>query len=206
MKKYKTEEWHRRSRSDAYIHQVGLIGLFYFVPACQLVFIKSQDNQQCFFNYGCARPWWIFEAFNHVFSNIGYIWLGLCFILIVFLKSRYFPEFVYRDGNSSPVFPDKGLPQQNSIFYAMGIAMVFQVKLKLIKIKMQSSKIYFRVWWVEYSTLVHLTSASSSTPPWCTSSWVLSSSRFISLGKRFLAKIDLSQNTFNRFKTSGYNG
>ena len=126
MMKYKTDEWHRRSRSEAYIHQVAMVSLFYFVPACQLVFTKSKDNEQCYFNYGCARPWWIFEAFNHVFSNIGYIWLGLCFIIIVFLKSRYFPEFVYE--NFRPVFPDKGLPQQNSIFYAMGIAMVFQVK------------------------------------------------------------------------------
>ena len=124
--KYKTEDWHRRSRSVSYIHQVFLVSLFYLVPAGQLVFNKSQDNEQCFFNYGCAKPWGIFVAFNHVFSNIGYIWLGLCFILIVFLKSRYFPEFLYED--SRPVFPEEGIPQQNSIFYAMGIAMVFQVK------------------------------------------------------------------------------
>ena len=128
LQKYKSDEWHRRSRADSYIHQVVLVSLFYLVPAGQLVFNKSQDSEQCFFNYGCARPWGIFEAFNHVFSNIGYVWLGLCFIIIVFIKSRYFPEFLYKD--STRVFPDQGLPQQNSIFYAMGIAMVFQVSLK----------------------------------------------------------------------------
>ena len=135
LQKYKTDEWHRRSRADSYIHQVCLVSLFYLVPAGQLVFNKSQDHEQCFFNYGCARPWWIFEAFNHVFSNVGYVWLGFCFIIIVFLKSRYFPEFVSRD--SRPVFPDRGLPQQNSIFYAMGIAMVFQVKWKSNRNKIQ---------------------------------------------------------------------
>ena len=94
------------------------------------------SNEPCFFNYGCARPWWIFDSFNHIYrlrlskvlhlifvnndiiSNAGYIWLGLCFILLVKIKSYYFPE----DRGS-----EYGLPQQYSVFYAMGFAMIFQV-------------------------------------------------------------------------------
>ena len=69
IQKYKTDEWHRRSRSDSYMDQVILVSLFYIVPAAQLVFNKSKDNEQCYFNFGCARPWLIFEAFNHVFRD-----------------------------------------------------------------------------------------------------------------------------------------
>ena len=54
---------------------------------------------------------------------MGYIWFGVVFICLVKIKSHYFPED--RDSNL-------GLPQQYSVFYAMGLAMVFQVPTLLI--------------------------------------------------------------------------
>ena len=85
-------------------------------------------EKKCFLSFHCFRWFSPFDIWNLPTSNFGYIWLGACFILIVFIKSRYFPEFEHNsDTEHTTVFPSKGLPQQNSLFYAMGILMIFQV-------------------------------------------------------------------------------
>ena len=38
---------------------------------------------QCYRNFGCSRPWGIFEDVNHIISNLGYIVYGAAFILMV---------------------------------------------------------------------------------------------------------------------------
>jgi len=122
--KYQEDNWHRKLRSVTYLYLIPLVSIFYIIPSAQMVFInRAGSNEPCFFNYGCARPWWIFDSFNHIYSNAGYIWLGLCFILLVKIKSYYFPE----DRGS-----EYGLPQQYSVFYAMGFAMIFQGVLSCI--------------------------------------------------------------------------
>ena len=114
---------HRYLRSDAYYHVVPLLVVFYSIPSFQLVFLTVEGNSEaCYFNYGCAKPWWIFKAFNHIFSNLGYIWFGLCFMLLVWIKSRYFKEQpAWQQGKKK-----RGLPQQYGLYYAMGLATVAQ--------------------------------------------------------------------------------
>ena len=84
------EKWkgdlHRHTRATAYLYLVPLLGLAYTIPAAQLVFLRRADSEQCFFNFGCALPWAGLDAFNHVYSNVGYIGLGGCFLLLVWAK------------------------------------------------------------------------------------------------------------------------
>lgn len=47
---------------------------------------------QCYRNFGCSRPWGIFEDFNHIISNVGYIAYGAAFILMV--KSQCHSESI----------------------------------------------------------------------------------------------------------------
>ena len=96
---------------------------------------------QCYRNFGCSRPWGIFEDVNHIISNLGYIVYGAAFILMVnlfrvgtifssnlkskvYLKSWMLPERNSPDQDHRGNF---GLAQQHSIFYTMGFSMIMQV-------------------------------------------------------------------------------
>ena len=121
--------WQRRARSYGYLLVVPLLSLFYLIPSFQLVYAewrRSEDagnRDRCYHNHGCARPYGPLPDFNHMISNMGYIIYGLFFILIVFIKSQCVPE------NNKPSVDhrgDKGIIQQYSIFYTLGICMILQ--------------------------------------------------------------------------------
>ena len=101
-------------------------------------------HKQCYRNFGCSRPWGIFEDVNHIISNLGYIVYGAAFILMVnlfrvgtifssklkskvYLKSWMLPERNSPDQDHRGNF---GLAQQHSIFYTMGFSMIMQVSTK----------------------------------------------------------------------------
>ena len=122
--------WHRRLRSWAYLLLVPLVSIFYLIPSFQLVYAEYVTAEQlgnidrCYFNFGCARPLWIFHDFNHAISNCGYIIYGLFFIGIVYCKSQTLPS-----EQNQPTVDHKsrvGLVQQYSLFYTLGICMVLQ--------------------------------------------------------------------------------
>eukprot|EP00092_Neocalanus_flemingeri_P003998 GFUD01004304.1.p1 GENE.GFUD01004304.1~~GFUD01004304.1.p1 ORF type:complete len:841 (-),score=194.19 GFUD01004304.1:230-2752(-) len=125
----KDDTWHRRQRSKAYLYLVPLLSLFYLVPSGQMVYAEQQrakatgNLEQCFLNYGCSRPWWVFDDFNHIISNSGYIIYGLVFIILVRLKSKFLPE---ENRTESDHLGKIGLPQQHSLFYTMGVCMIMQ--------------------------------------------------------------------------------
>ena len=37
---------------------------------------STGDQDSCFYNFSCLRPWGTFLPFNAVFSNIGYVVAG----------------------------------------------------------------------------------------------------------------------------------
>jgi len=121
--------WHRRQRSKAFLYLVPLLSLFYLIPSGQMVYAEQQrakatgNMEQCFLNYGCSRPWWIFDDFNHIISNSGYIMYGLVFIILVRLKSNFLPE---ENRTESDHLGKIGIPQQHSLFYTMGVCMIMQ--------------------------------------------------------------------------------
>ena len=139
-----------------------LLALCYLIPSVQMVFsmqsmarelgseeqVRSSRSQplqlslQCYLNFGCSRPWWIFSDINHIISNAGYIIYGITFIVLVSalysvqnnidttltcqvrLKSWMLPSENRTDTDHQGRL---GLPQQHSIFYTLGLAMVLQV-------------------------------------------------------------------------------
>ena len=123
------DKWFRRNRSKVYLYLVPIITVFYFVPSIQYVLLTKQSEIMlgtqdiCFHNFRCARPFWIFDDFNHIISNISYVCLGIFFIIIVKIKSKRLPL------EHQPKYDHlttTGTLQQLSIFYAMGISLIAQ--------------------------------------------------------------------------------
>ncbi|GMR61175.1 hypothetical protein PMAYCL1PPCAC_31370, partial [Pristionchus mayeri] len=126
LKPWKT----RDKKYNRYVVSLLTIALFYGLPVVQLV-LTWQDTVRlsgnldlCWYNFRCARPFSVFFAFNNVISNIGYISLGLLFLLMVKEREiRYrslcklFPEVLQRD---------YGLPHHNGLMYAIGVAVVME--------------------------------------------------------------------------------
>uniref|UniRef100_A0A3B3H9U7 SID1 transmembrane family member 2 n=1 Tax=Oryzias latipes TaxID=8090 RepID=A0A3B3H9U7_ORYLA len=68
---------------------IATIAVFYALPVIQLVItyqtaVNITGNQDlCYYNFLCAHPLGALSAFNNIFSNLGYVMLGLLFLLIV---------------------------------------------------------------------------------------------------------------------------
>ena len=48
--------------------------------------LTSGNEDICYYNFHCANPLGVLSSFNNVFSNSGYVLLGLLFILIVYIR------------------------------------------------------------------------------------------------------------------------
>ncbi|XP_070548986.1 SID1 transmembrane family member 1-like [Ptychodera flava] len=94
------------------------IAVFYALPVMQLVFSyqvmhnNTGNEDKCYYNFMCANSFGQLSAFNNVFSNTGYILLGILYLIIVRLKATY--------GNSSE---DK---KYFGLHYALGIALIME--------------------------------------------------------------------------------
>jgi len=113
-------------KSSLYVRNLLLISIFYCLPILQMVTeanskIDESGNQDlCYFNHLCQKPLGTLHDFNHVFSNLGYIFLGFFFISIVYYKESKFLQLPEKQQQSF------GIPQQFSLFYAMGLALVME--------------------------------------------------------------------------------
>ena len=80
-------------KSDMYYWIMILSGIFYVLPAMQLMLaaqrISGQTGSQdvCFYNFLCRRTSSHFEDYGHVFSNISYLFCGVYFIIHVFIRA-----------------------------------------------------------------------------------------------------------------------
>ena len=117
---------HKEKRSKSYLYLVPLLSLFYIVPSAQMIFAEAHkekdtgSEESCFSNYGCSRSWWIFDDFNHIISNCGYVMYGLMFIFLVWRKSVILRV---EQNQERKIF---GSRQQYSIFYTLGVCMILQ--------------------------------------------------------------------------------
>ncbi|KAF0030733.1 hypothetical protein F2P81_017464 [Scophthalmus maximus] len=75
-----------------YFWNIATIAVFYALPVVQLVItyqtvrqvVNVTGNQDiCYYNFLCAHPLGALSAFNNILSNLGYVMLGLLFLLIV---------------------------------------------------------------------------------------------------------------------------
>ena len=81
-----------------------ILSMFYCIPAYQLVIsegpYRTKSNQDfCYYNFLCLKPYGKLTAFNNVFSNIGYICYGILFISLVSLKKRKFLKAIEKLDN-----------------------------------------------------------------------------------------------------------
>ncbi|KRY78126.1 SID1 transmembrane family member 1, partial [Trichinella pseudospiralis] len=105
------------------------IAIFYILPVVQLVLtyqsevIKTGDQDLCFYNFECARPLFGIFAFNSVFSNVGYVLLGLLFLILVWMRDA---ENQRQLNRNEAFYTHYGIPQHYGLFYAMGMALALE--------------------------------------------------------------------------------
>ncbi len=118
-------------KSDLYVWLVITMGMFYTIPAIQVV-INQQDKLRttgdqdiCYYNFLCSIPVKEVTDFNHIFSNIWYLGFGMLFIFLTGYRQWQHGRFLEKldEAGVRPVF---GIPQHFGIYYAMGIAIVFE--------------------------------------------------------------------------------
>ncbi|RZC40785.1 Sid-1-related A [Asbolus verrucosus] len=109
-----------RKRSYNYLWHILSIAIFYSIPVVQLVSTyqrvvnRTGDQDMCYYNFLCANPAWGLSDFNHIFSNVGYVFMGILFLCVVLHRHATI-------SNSST-----GVPIHYGVFYAMGIALIIE--------------------------------------------------------------------------------
>ncbi|XP_026314118.1 SID1 transmembrane family member 1-like isoform X2 [Hyposmocoma kahamanoa] len=77
------------ARSDRYLSTLFTVAVFYalpvlqFVVTFQIILNVSGSLDLCYYNFLCANPAGGLSDFNHVFSNLGYLLLGMLFVIQV---------------------------------------------------------------------------------------------------------------------------
>nr|QRW27851.1 sid-like C [Phaedon cochleariae] len=113
-----------KKKSYLYLYNVMTVALFYGLPVIQLVItyqrVLNETGEQdlCYYNFLCAHPLGFLSDFNHLFSNIGYILLGVLFLIITYIRG-----LTHRDVDFDRQF---GIPQHYGLFYAMGVSLIME--------------------------------------------------------------------------------
>ncbi|TRY74666.1 hypothetical protein TCAL_00719 [Tigriopus californicus] len=121
-------------RSDLYLWLVLMMGIFYTIPAIQLMLsyqdklLTSGDQDICYYNFLCSVPVGVVRDFNHIFSNIWYMALGILFVILSAYRKSVHLKFITELAKVDPaeVSSEYGIPQHFGILFAMGYAMVFE--------------------------------------------------------------------------------
>ncbi|XP_050304871.1 SID1 transmembrane family member 1-like [Anthonomus grandis grandis] len=110
-----------KQRSFNYFSHTASIALFYSIPVIQLVvtyqrMVNVSGNQDlCYYNFMCTHPALGFSDFNHIYSNIAYMLIGLFFLIAVLDRQHRIK-----------ITKDKGIPVHYGLFYAMGLALTIE--------------------------------------------------------------------------------
>ncbi|KAJ3590918.1 hypothetical protein NHX12_008866, partial [Muraenolepis orangiensis] len=112
-----------------YFWNIATIGVFYALPVVQLVItyqtvVNVTGNQDiCYYNFLCAHPLGALSAFNNILSNLGYVLLGLLFLLIVLKRDIVHNRAMFRNELNAL---ECGIPKHFGLFYAMGTALMME--------------------------------------------------------------------------------
>ncbi|KAK4875464.1 hypothetical protein RN001_011886 [Aquatica leii] len=112
---------HFEKKSYTFLWHVVSIAIFYGIPVVQLVVtyqrvVNASGNLDvCYYNFLCAHPAFNLSDFNHIYSNIGYIFMGLLFVFITLYRHKF---LIYKIGH--------GIPKHYGLFYAMGVALIME--------------------------------------------------------------------------------
>uniref|UniRef100_A0A7N6AXH6 SID1 transmembrane family, member 2 n=1 Tax=Anabas testudineus TaxID=64144 RepID=A0A7N6AXH6_ANATE len=108
---------------------IATIAVFYALPVIQLVItyqtvVNVTGNQDiCYYNFLCAHPLGALSAFNNILSNLGYVLLGLLFLLIVLKRDIVHNRALVRNSLNAL---ECGIPKHFGLFYAMGTALMME--------------------------------------------------------------------------------
>ncbi|XP_047449666.1 SID1 transmembrane family member 2 isoform X2 [Mugil cephalus] len=112
-----------------YFWNIATIAVFYALPVIQLVItyqtvVNVTGNQDiCYYNFLCAHPLGALSAFNNILSNLGYVMLGLLFLLIVLKREIVHKRAMERNDINAL---ECGIPKHFGLFYAMGTALMME--------------------------------------------------------------------------------
>ncbi|XP_026221658.1 SID1 transmembrane family member 2 isoform X3 [Anabas testudineus] len=112
-----------------YFWNIATIAVFYALPVIQLVItyqtvVNVTGNQDiCYYNFLCAHPLGALSAFNNILSNLGYVLLGLLFLLIVLKRDIVHNRALVRNSLNAL---ECGIPKHFGLFYAMGTALMME--------------------------------------------------------------------------------
>ncbi|XP_030007913.1 SID1 transmembrane family member 2 isoform X3 [Sphaeramia orbicularis] len=112
-----------------YFWNIATIAVFYALPVIQLVItyqtvVNVTGNQDiCYYNFLCAHPLGALSAFNNILSNLGYVMLGLLFLLIVLKRDIVHNRALVRNDVNAL---ECGIPKHFGLFYAMGTALMME--------------------------------------------------------------------------------
>ncbi|WKY10511.1 hypothetical protein Q1695_002680 [Nippostrongylus brasiliensis] len=76
-------EWSWTSAQFALV-LLPIMSLVFTLPS----FAPSWSDNNCYHNYACSQPYWIFASFNNIFSNIGYILCSVVFLIFTKLRKK----------------------------------------------------------------------------------------------------------------------
>ncbi|XP_048588404.1 SID1 transmembrane family member 1 [Nematostella vectensis] len=125
----KKKRKHLKKKYRLYHWNLVVIAVFYTLPVVQLVITyqkvlnSSGDQDICYYNFFCAHPAGVLSAFNNVYSNIGYVMLGILFFFLVLRRDRLHRQAVAANDLN---VKHNGIPQHYQIFYAMAMALVME--------------------------------------------------------------------------------
>ncbi|KAF5273976.1 hypothetical protein FQA39_LY01092 [Lamprigera yunnana] len=112
---------HFEKKSYTFLWHVISIAIFYGIPVVQLVITYqrlvniSGNLDYCYYNFLCAHPAFEISDFNHIYSNIGYGFMGMLFLFVTSYRHRF---LIYKRGH--------GIPKHYGLFYAMGVALIME--------------------------------------------------------------------------------
>ncbi|XP_074497490.1 SID1 transmembrane family member 2 isoform X2 [Sebastes fasciatus] len=112
-----------------YFWNIATIAVFYALPVVQLVItyqtvVNVTGNQDiCYYNFLCAHPLGDLSAFNNILSNLGYVLLGLLFLLIILKRDIVHSRALFRNDLNAH---ECGIPKHFGLYYAMGTALMME--------------------------------------------------------------------------------
>ncbi|XP_068274367.1 SID1 transmembrane family member 2 isoform X1 [Nyctibius grandis] len=118
-----------RKKYQIYFWNIATIAVFYALPVVQLVItyqtvVNVTGNQDiCYYNFLCAHPLGNLSAFNNILSNLGYVLLGLLFLLIILQREINYNRALLRN---DALALECGIPKHFGLFYAMGTALMME--------------------------------------------------------------------------------
>uniref|UniRef100_A0A674CE28 SID1 transmembrane family member 2 n=1 Tax=Salmo trutta TaxID=8032 RepID=A0A674CE28_SALTR len=111
------------NRYDCRIHTWWVASVL-LTCSCLLQVVNVTGNQDiCYYNFLCAHPLGNLSAFNNILSNLGYVMLGLLFLLIVLQRDIIHSRALDRNDLNAL---ECGIPKHFGLFYAMGTALMME--------------------------------------------------------------------------------